>query len=494
VDDVIHVATRRGLVALRASPQYYPLPAAIGEVLRHATGAVLIAVAGVLFFRRPGMMAFALWIWAISELGGFDLDAALRALPWFVAIVPSIVLWSAFSSSGLALISFALRFPSGSVPARLRWLDRTTWIALAGAFVVELVQELRYYAFDATEVEPTALFLPAELAMLGAIAILLWKHSRADTRERSRIAWANVAFVGAAVARAIVIAIFAMFNLGVLPNPLVWRLLLALANLFLLLAVYPVLRHRLFDIGFIVNRATLYSTLTLSAFATLAAANWILQHFFTDRLAFVLQPIAAVAIGIGYFRVRNWAQNVIERLLFRDRFAAEERLEATIRGLGFVERSSSVDDVLVTEAVRTLRLASAALFRLTPAGFQRGPSIGWHAAMLAAFPRDDALARAVQANGPIVSLRGVDWQSPALPPPPEEPVFALGILRRGILAAIVLYSRHANGTEVEPEEFMLLRRLGAAAALAYETAEVVALRERIQFLEEHPQRLELGSP
>ena len=496
LDDVIHVATRHGVVAVRARREYYPLAGAIGEALRHATGAVLIAVAGVLFFRRPGMMAFAVWFWAISELGGFDLDVALRSLPWFVAIVPGMLLFSAFSYSGLALISFSLRFPSGAVPARLRWLDRTTWVALAGAFVVALVQEWRYYAFGTEQIDPTGLFLP-ELAMLGAIAILLWKHSRANARERSRIAWASVAFVGAAVARAIVIAIFAMINLGVLPNPLVWRLLLALANLFLLLAVYPVLRHRLFDIGFVVNRATLYSTLTLSAFATLAAANWVLQHFFTDRLAFVLQPIAAMAIGIGYFRVRNWAQNIIERLLFRDRFAAEERLEATIRGLGFVERSASVDDVLVTEAVGALRLASAALFRLTPAGFERGPSIGWHAEMLAAFPRDDALARAVQANGPIVSLRGVDWRPAALPPPPEEPVFALGILRRGLLVAIMLYGRHANGTEVEPEEFMLLRRLGAAAALAYETAEVVALRERIQVLEEHPQRLSslgVGNP
>jgi hypothetical protein len=493
LEDMIHVVTQRGRITLHARPAYYPWTAAIGEALRHTTGTVLIAVAGVLFFRRPGMMAFALWIWAISELGGFDLDVALKSLPWFIAIIPDMVLWSAFSFSGLALISFALRFPSGDVPAGLRWLDRIAWIVLAGAFVGELVQEWRYYAFGAKELAPTGMLL-SELAMLGAIGILLWKYSRADAGERSRIAWANVAFVGAAVVRAIVLGLFAVavfFERP--PESLGWRLLLASANLFLLLAAYPVLRYRLFDIGFVVNRATLYSTLTLAAFATLAAANWVAQHFFTDRLAFVLQPVAAVAIGIGYFRVRNWAQKIIERLLFRDRFAAEERLEATIRGLAFVERSASVDDVLVTEVVRTLRLASAALFRLTPAGFERGPSIGWPAEMLANFPRDDALARAAQANGPIVSLRSVDWQPRALPPQPEEPVFALGILRRGILAAIVLYGRHANGTEVEPEEFTLLRRLGGAAALAYETAEVVALRERNQVLEDHLQRLEVRS-
>ena len=44
---------------------------------------------------------------------------------------------------------------------------------------------------------------------------------------------------------------------------------------------------------------------------------------------------------------------------------------------------------------------------------------------------------------------------------------------------------------VEPEEIALLQRLGAAAALAYETAEVVALRERNRALQETLERLAL---
>jgi hypothetical protein len=55
---------------------------------------------------------------------------------------------------------------------------------------------------------------------------------------------------------------------------------------------------------------------------------------------------------------------------------------------------------------------------------------------------------------------------------------SLGILRRGALSAIVCYGRHANDTEIEPGELSLIRRIGAAAALAYETAEVATLRER----------------
>jgi hypothetical protein len=155
-----------------------------------------------------------------------------------------------------------------------------------------------------------------------------------------------------------------------------WRLVLLVSNLLPLLAVYPILRYRLFDLGFVVSRAALYSTFTLAVFGALAAANWLAQHVVTERLAFVLQPVAAIAIGLVYFRVRGWLQSSIERVVFRERFASEQALEATIHELPFVERAEDVDAVLATEVARTLRLASAALFRRTDQSFERVAAVG----------------------------------------------------------------------------------------------------------------------
>jgi hypothetical protein len=53
-----------------------------------------------------------------------------------------------------------------------------------------------------------------------------------------------------------------------------WRLLFLLSNLLPLLAIYPILRYRLFDLGFVVSRAALYSTFAVAVFGALAAANW----------------------------------------------------------------------------------------------------------------------------------------------------------------------------------------------------------------------------
>ncbi len=480
--DVVHVTTANGTVTMHAAPHTYPPSDAIVETLRHLTGAVVIAFAGLLFARRPGVMAFAFWLSAIYGLGGGDLNFALDRLPRTAGFAIS-MLFQLLGYSGFALVSFALRFPTGQVPERWRRLDRGVWIALGVAGIYELIVELVYFAglrpVGRTDITASA------LPVLAAAAVFVIKQSRADPLERSRIAWASAAFVTSAGFRALALA--PVFGDG---SILDWRLLQAMSNFCLLLAIYPVLRYRLFDLGFVVNRAALYSTLTLAAFGTLAAANWIAQHFVTDRLAFVLQPVAAIAIGLGYFRVRAWVQRGLERLLFRERMAAEEFIETLIRTLPFAERAQTVDDVLVAEVTRALRLSSAALFRANGDGFQRQAVLNWGEPLSARIASDDIVARSILAGDGLVQLEALRWQPADLPPPPAEPVIALGIVRRGTLAAIVLYGRHANGTELEPHELQLLRRLADAAAVAYETVDVFALREQNEFLERRLRLLE----
>ncbi len=477
--DTMHVATAGGVVTLHPSPNLYPRRDAVLEAIRQLTGVAVIAFAGLFFTRRPGVMALAFWISAMFGLGGGDIDFALDGLPRPIGLTLSLLVTNSLNYAGFALVSFALRFPSGAAPARWRWLDRALWIAFALSVIPELVAGLLSYAgrwdWGATA-DNTGYALP----LIAAAVVFIVKQSRAEPLERSRIAWASAAFVTAAALRA-----FSLVGpIAASGGYLDWRLIYSLSNLCLLLAMYPVLRYRLFDLGFVVNRAALYSVLTLAAFATLAAANWVAQHFVTDRLAFVMQPIAAITIGLGYFRVRNWVQRAIERVLFRERFAAEEYLETVIRALPFVERADTVDDVLVTQVTQTLRLSSAALFRATGNGFQREGTLNWTEPLLAHISPDDILARSLLIGEPLVSLRALRWTPDGLlPPPPGEPVIALGILRRGTVSALVLYGRHANGTELEPEELRLLRRLAAAAAVAYETVDIFALRERNEVLE-----------
>jgi hypothetical protein len=403
--DTIHIATAQGTAVMRAAPATYPKRDALAASIRNATTAAVILFAALLFARRPGVMALALWLWAVSQLGGTDLDYALAWLPRTIGFLVS-SLFLSLTYSGLALVSFALRFPSGDVSTLWRWLDRAAWIVLCCSAVAKVAQGTLYFAGRLGEG-----FYPyvndndvvGALPLLIAAGILLSKQLHAQPLDRPRIVWASTAFVGAAVMQAAAIVLSSL-SVGLFGWDWLntWRLNIGISNLLPLLAVYPILRYRLVDLGFVVSRATLYSALTLAAFGTLAAVNWLAQHFVTERLAFIMQPVAAIAIGLGYFRVRGWMQGAIERVLFRERVAAEAALEATIRGLPFVERAESVDEVLVSEVATTLRLGSAALFRLGDRGFERGLSVGWNDEMLDHFPRDDMLARRVLADGPTV--------------------------------------------------------------------------------------------
>jgi hypothetical protein len=133
------------------------------------------------------------------------------------------------------------------------------------------------------------------------------------------------------------------------------------------------------------------------------------------------------------------------------------------------------------------------VFRAGRDGFHRESSQGWSEALLTRIASDDIVARSVLAGEALAQLRTLCWEPGALPAPPDEPVVALGIMRRGTLSAIVLYGRHANGTELEPEELQLLRRLGDAAAVAYETVDVFALCERNAASERRVLTLETGA-
>jgi hypothetical protein len=246
------------------------------------------------------------------------------------------------------------------------------------------------------------------------------------------------------------------------------------------------LRYRLFDLGFVINRAALYSILTLAAVGTLTAVNWFTQHVADARLSSALQPIAAVLIGLGFMRARAWTQRALERFFFHARFAVEQHIAATIKGFSIVENPEALDESLTADAATTFELQSAAVFRLTDTRLERTSAVGWAAGDLSSLERNDEFIRRLMSDSPL-SLQAARWHPGGLPEEPRTPVVAIGLLRGTVLHGVVLYGRHVNGTEIDPEEMKLLRNLCDAAASAYSVA---AMRSRIEKLEYHVLALE----
>jgi hypothetical protein len=452
--DPLHVATAHGVVTVHPGPERIPIGSAIAAAAICVSGLIVTGFAALLYVRRPGAMSLAFWLWAVLQVTD-EMNTIERFPPVLGLIV--FLARSGVLVASILLIAFALRFPDDTVPERLRWVDRLVWAAFACAsacFAADRVVALAGYA--PTTLDDAFLFdlTGAPLAVAGAI--LVWRFIRSEANERAKTAWAIAGFGGSILAQAasyvvatIGFAVPVVSRIGYLPG-IEERALLVVANVFPLLAIYPILRYRLFDLGFAINRAALYSTLTIGAVAVFAGVNWLAQHVITTRLALVLQPVAAIVIGLGFVRAREWTQTALERTFFRDRFAAEQRLDATIRHLPLAECPSAIDRALTGDAADALSLRSAAVIRTES-------------------ELDVALLDRLRTEGPVVRLD-------------DEGATAIALSNANAFVGVAFYGRHRNGTDIDPVELALLRRLCEAAAVAYQLAEMraelAALRER----------------
>jgi len=423
----------------------------------------VIGFAVLLYVRRPGMMSLAFWLWAVLLV-----TDEINSIERFPPVLGLIVLFarSSVSVAGIPLISFALRFPGGKLDARARWADTLVWIAFGCGTVFFAADNVLWLAGYAPNViESVVLFDFTGLPLALAGAVLLWRFFRDGPADRAKTAWAIAGFGGSILAQA---ASYVAATVGFV-IPIVSRFgyvagiesraLLVLANLFPLMAIYPILRYRLFDLGFAINRAALYSTLTVAAVAILAGVNWLAQHLITVRLALVLQPVAAIVLGLAFLRVREWTQTLLERTFFRERFAAEQQLDATIRTLPLADRPSQIDTALTSGAADVLSLSSAAVFRAHGDGLAPTAAVDWDEAALDALGRDELLLHRLRTEGPVLRL---------------ESVVAIALAHAGAFVGVAFYGRHRNGTEIDPIELALLRRLCEAAVVAYQLAEMRA--------------------
>jgi hypothetical protein len=493
--DQARIATRHGIRTLRAAPFRRSTIDAASTLAALLSAVIVIAFATLLCVRRPGMMSLAFWLYAVTSIAASNLIPLFTGLPAALAVALWLPVFGLVGGAfAFPLIPFALRFPSGKLAPGSRWAEAAAWIAFW--FVIAAQGAFGWQLFAGNTDQWNSVWFGYGMGFAPlpiAAAILAWRYARSSTVVRAQTAWALAGF-GISILAQIVynanVAFVYAFTLHGDDLRIVNNLIIVLANLSPLLAIYPILRHRLFDLGFVVNRATLYSVLTLAAVGTLAGVNWIAQHFITERLAALLQPVAAIVIGLGYLRVRSWTQALLERTIFRDRLAAEVELEGTIKGFAHAERPEALDESLTAEATSILSLRSAAVFRLRGDVLARAASVGWDEATLEVLARDDRLVRRLLADEASTTLDALRWTPDGLPPPPNEPVVAFVLRSGSALAGVAFYGRHVNGTEIDPQEMQLLRRLCDAAASIYRTTELqtelAALRSRIAVLEASP--------
>lgn len=456
-------ATRQIVVAAERAPSAYPPLVRVLLVTEILAFVAFVVIGGLLAALRPGAMTFWLFVFC---LGTAPLDAlvptyaGLPTLPLVAGYVWARTFLGGFSA--LPLLPFVLRFPSDSATGwRARWYGPAV-----AAFVIGAAGYFALAVSIATSFVPHWRLMndiPALGAFAAGVAVLIAGLLERRGVERERFRWAAL---GSSVG-------FAALLLDYVPNvsPAAYPAANSVAVIMPIAIGYAVFRQRLIDVRFFVNRAAVYGTITFGLLVIIGLAEFLISRIVDEQhLLAYLTAAVSVAVGAVFNRVHERGEAFVERLIFRARFRAEERLGVTARGLRFAQSSEAIDDALTASAVQEMRLRGAAVFRRTEggaayacvarAGAEEHPSC---------VPADGTLVRNLRSELRTLAREGRGG-------------FAIPILSGQDLTGFALYGPHRDGAEIDPVEVRILEALAAAAAIAYANVEAAACRREVDDL------------
>jgi hypothetical protein len=298
---------------------------------------------------------------------------AARAMTWPLS-------WLWVPAVMLLLFFVPLYFPDGRlVSPGWRWLARAALVFSVSAAVISAVkpgemqeegfvnplgvQALRPF-FDLLDTFVFALYF---LLLFAAAASLVVRFRRSGSVERQQIKWIALA--------ALVIPVWFLTNA---PVEALSTTLFAVIDGLVVFALIPlaagiaILRHRLYDIDVIINRALVYGSLTVLLVATYFGGVVGLQYALRaltgqeSQLAVVASTLAIAAL---FGPLRRRVQGLVDRRFYRRKYDAAKTLAAFGARLRDETRLDALSEDLVGVVTKTVQPAHASLWlRPEPGG------------------------------------------------------------------------------------------------------------------------------
>lgn len=235
---------------------------------------------------------------------------------------------------------------------------------------------------------------------------------------------------------------------------------------------YAILRHRVIDIGFVINRALVYGGVSAVIVLTMGVLEWVLEKTVVEvnHVTSVSLEVG-LALAMGYFlrRIHDRIDKMVDYIFFRDLHRAEAALRNFARDAHYITDLPTLLD-------RTARVAVVA-GEATFAGV-------WLA--------DEARGFAIVAGTGSVTER-VDENDPVVVrlKATREPVgmhalgsslrgeLALPMVVRGALRGFLVVGPKVDGEEYSPDEVATLAYVGHEVGLAIQALHVELLRREV---------------
>ncbi|MES2149612.1 MAG: hypothetical protein V4508_07440 [Pseudomonadota bacterium] len=323
------------LITVAASASAAP-PKTTFQILLLVFASVGIVFALTIGFKRPESLACrALSLYflgtALNVAHNVTTPGFAGIATWYLWAVSVPLIWT-------SLTIFAVYYPEDR-PAglrkriqRMRMVNGTFMLGL-GIFLTATLVQGKFF--------PYAQQIAAIVLLFNMLIILValtegWRSSKGEIRQRQL--WMLASF-----------GLLAILTEGtwIMPASLLqpYYLLNYFANLVCYAGlIYAVLRYRVFDFGFAINRALVYSLTSLVLLVAFGLTEWLSEHFlhFEGREQNVLLD-GGIALGVylAFHRVRHAVEHFIEQLFFHRWHTNEAALrEFVTRAAHFISRDA----------------------------------------------------------------------------------------------------------------------------------------------------------
>ncbi len=419
-------------------------------------------LAGVIAWRRPELREARL---LSLMLLAYVLNLALLRTRFVVPEADLAVLFCAFAlgfGSFIALVAFTALFGRPLSHVR-RVLNATAYASIVLAFVFTSLALVAIVTprFDLVPLTygqwPSLVNILSELLVIGsgAAAIVATRGS-----ERQRVAWA-VGSMG------LLIALFIVNDIvqGFVPN-LAGDALYNIVNIVGAIApvglTYSVLSRRLLDVGFALNRAVVFSAVSIVVVAVFMTAEnalggWLVTVSHAESLAVSV----AIALGIG-FSIR-WIHGHVDRLVdvvfFRKRHRNRQALLRFAHEAAFVTDRATLLEHAVDEVARGTDAESVAILMRDAAGTYTcvarvGPPIP-------DVGENDPAVLTMRASGQPVDLHRRDGVL--------RGEYAFPMIARGALIGALVCGPKRDAESYAPDERDALRTVAHGVGMALDT-------------------------
>ncbi len=462
----------RRTVTLVAAPFHYPHYST--EVILFASEIVGLLLATLLAWRRwNDAVARPLILYLVLQAATLSVGNLPGYTYGYIRSIQTIMIFCSYA----ALIRFASIYPAEVRSSRLRrqfalWMPAIT-VALGVTFALdEFTREWlnRAGPFDAVEYRYASLLCANVLPLLGFVLGAL----AAPAADRRRLVLL-IAFFLAGITGPITYNI--ILATTTLPTPLARPLL---ATLIVMNAgfAYMILRHRMFDIGFVLNRAAIYALLTTVFVPLFALLEWLAERYLASQNrteSVLLQVGIALVLFILLRRVHAYAERFVDQWLFRERHQNETALNDFARHVVFITDERSITERTVQTVCARTEASWAAVYLRDVAS---GPYV------LAARCGASELPGTVSENdSAVVAMRADRTPVEHLVESALGEALALPSFARGRLSGFLACGPKRSGESYAPDERDALMQIAYSVASALDGVRLTKLEEKIARLE-----------